>query len=229
MQIILEANNLRVCYADGTSPLRGASLRIAPGERVAILGKSGAGKSTLLRTLIGLEPFAEGIVNYKGQTVLGTNSANIKPHLLRREIMLVLQSPSLLPHLTGRQNIAIAMEAVRGAKKLEIEKMICIIGEDLSIDPVLDRYPSQMSGGELQRIQLARALALEPPVLLLDEVTANLDFCTSQSIVRELRSSSRVIHGGQTILFVTHDLEFASELATRTLYLENGLVLELGD
>ncbi len=224
MQLILEANNLRACYSDGTSPLRGASLAIAPGERVAILGKSGVGKSTLLRTLVGLEPFAEGIVKYKGQTVLGANSNTIEPHLLRREIMLVLQSPSLLPHLTGRQNIAIAMKAVRGAKKIEIERMINILSQELSIDYVLDRYPSQMSGGELQRMQLARALALEPPVLLLDEVTANLDSTTSRSIVRELRSSSRVLHGEQTILFVTHDLEFASELATRTLYLEDGLV-----
>jgi len=197
--------------------LEDVSLSILPGEFVAILGPSGSGKSTLLALMAGLDRPTSGEVRIDGEPV-HSMPEDALALMRRRKIGFVFQSYQLLGNLTARENIMLPMELLDRPRAAERA------GELLSMIGLGERghhYPSQLSGGEQQRVALARAFAAEPPVLLADEPTGNLDSSTGASVL-EILVRLRERHG-TTLVLVTHDPAVAA-LAGRLIHLRDGRV-----
>ncbi|MZQ98984.1 MAG: ATP-binding cassette domain-containing protein [Acidaminobacter sp.] len=183
------------------------ALSVQEGQILAILGKSGSGKSTLLRIIAGLEENAEGIIRIGDKLV---QSRNIFVPVEKRKVGFVFQDYALFPFMTVSQNIAFGMK-VKDKRKLE--SLFSLV----QLEGLEKRYPHELSGGQQQRTALARALAGEPDLLLMDEPFSNLD----STLVMDLREDLKTIIKSQrmTTLLVTHDPEDASALADRTLML----------
>jgi osmoprotectant transport system ATP-binding protein len=203
--------------------LRDISLALEAGTTTAILGRSGSGKTTLLRTVNGLVLPTSGEVSVNGQLVTKIRDA-ASLVALRRGIGYVIQETGLFPHMTAERNAALGLE-LAGRPKPELEararEVIELVG--LDFDKLRSRYPWQLSGGQRQRVGLARALALDPPVLLMDEPFGALDPLTRaemQTMLRDLLSKI-----GKTVLLVTHDLDEALYLADRVVFLDSGQIV----
>ncbi len=212
-------DGVRLQLPDGRMLLEGVQLDLAAGTTTALLGRSGSGKTTLLRTVNGLVRPTSGEV-WVGETRVGT--ANLIA--LRRGIGYVIQETGLFPQMTAERNVGMALELL-GKPKAEIarraEELFGMVG--LPFAELRGRYPWQISGGQRQRLGLARALANDPAVLLMDEPFGALDPMTRaemQTMLRELLG--RV---GKTVLMVTHDLDEALYLAERVVLLEDGRVV----
>ncbi|MBI0435640.1 ABC transporter ATP-binding protein [Roseomonas sp. KE0001] len=198
------------------------TLEVAKGRLCVLLGESGSGKSTLLRMVNRLAEPSAGRVLLRGRDVAG-----IEPETLRRGIGYVIQSVGLFPHWQVAENIATVPRLLgweTGRIATRVDALLALVG----LDPARfrDRYPHELSGGQAQRVGLARALAADPPVLLMDEPFSALDPGTRRDLQRELRR----IHGetGKTILFVTHDVEEALALADLLAVLEDGRLIAQG-
>ncbi len=212
---MLEVRNISKRFPDFC--LRNVSFSVEEGDYFILLGESGAGKSMLLETIAGLVHPESGSILLEGNDI-----THQKIH--DRKIGLVFQDYAVFPHMTVYENIAFSHH---GQKLTRKEKKECVyqIAEQLSILGLLARRPSTLSGGELQRIALARTLIQQPRVLLLDEPLASLD----SRIKSELRSQLRKIHRqGQTILHVTHDYEEALSLGNRIAVINNGSIVQEG-
>ncbi len=202
----------------GRSVLRGISLGVEQGTTTALLGRSGSGKTTLLRTVNALARPTSGRVLVDGRDVASENVI-----ALRRGIGYVIQETGLFPHMTIERNVGMALELVgrtRGEIHTRAAGMLRIVGLP---EDALARYPWQLSGGQRQRAGVARALANEPKVLLMDEPFGALDPLTRaemQTMLRDLLQRS-----GVSTLIVTHDLEEALYLADRVVLLEDGVVV----
>lgn len=225
---VLEIKGLSASY-DRSKVLENLDLTVASGSVVAIVGRSGCGKSTLLRCVCGLQHFDTGEVWFEGQRIIADGNVEYAEWEICRHIMMVPQTPSLLPHLTARRNIEVGLIVVRGLNKqrarVEVEK----VAELLGLASVLDQYPEQLSGGQAQRTQLARALVLRPTVLLLDEVTSSIDPQTTREVVSalwRLREMEQLNDRSQTMIIVTHALSFAFHYADRIAFLHEGRILE---
>jgi putative ABC transport system ATP-binding protein len=200
--------------------LRGISLRVAPGEFVTVLGKSGSGKSTLLNLIAGIDRPTAGEVYAAGTdlTRLGEN----KMALWRgRNIGVVFQFFQLLPTLTVEENIMLAMDFVGkvpgNARRARARELLALVG----LSDQAAQLPSALSGGQQQRAAIARALANDPPIVLADEPTGNLDSETSAAVAELFHS---LIGQGKTLLIVTHDENLASR-AHRVIQLKDGLIV----
>lgn len=198
---------LRKTFGGVTRALDGFSCDLAPGELVVLLGPSGCGKTTALRALAGLEDIDSGRVLVGGNDLTGVSAA-------KRGMAMVFQAYSLFPHMTAKQNVEFGLaikHKKQGAKAYEgiAEKNLELVG----LADQADKYPHQMSGGQQQRIALARALAVEPSVLLLDEPLSALDAKVRVNLREEIRRIQR--EAGITTLFVTHDQEEALAVADR--------------
>lgn len=196
--------------------LRGISLHVMPGEMVAIVGRSGSGKSTLLYCLSGLEPVTSGYVGLVGTDI--TRQSAVRQAVLRRdEIGFVFQSFNLIDSLTAWENVALPGRlARRRVNRNDIDRALDQVG-------LTDRgshHPAEMSGGEQQRVAIARVLATGPRIVFADEPTGALDTTTGAQILRLLRASA---NGERSVVLVTHDLEAASR-ADRVLVLRDGLI-----
>jgi putative ABC transport system ATP-binding protein len=192
-------------------------LTIAAGEMVAVLGPSGSGKSTLLALMAGLDRPTAGEVLIDGEPLSGLSEDRLAL-LRRRKIGFVFQSFQLLGHLTARDNVALPLELLgRPSPRRRAEELLARVG----LAERGHHYPVQLSGGEQQRVAVARAFASRPPVLLADEPTGNLDRATGERVLAVLRD----LHdeGGTTSVLVTHDPEVAA-LADRRIYLRDGRV-----
>ncbi len=194
------------------------SLSIASGSSVAVLGRSGSGKTTLLRTVNRMLEPTSGQVLLEGRPV-----AESDPVTLRRGIGYVVQETGLFPHFRIERNIGIVLE-LQGRPKAEIHARARELMTMVGLDPekFAGRYPHQLSGGQRQRVGLARALAADPPVLLMDEPFGALDPLTRaemQDVVRELMAGLK-----KTVLLVTHDLDEALYLASRIVLIEEGRI-----
>jgi len=205
----------------GTRALDGVDATIEGGELCVFVGPSGSGKSTLLRLVNRLVEPSAGSVRVRGEDV-----ADVEPARLRRSIGYAIQSVGLFPHRTVADNVA-TVPRLLGWKRPRIdarlEEMLALV----RLDPALARrFPRELSGGQAQRVGLARALAADPDILLMDEPFGAVDPITR----RELRAELRRIHGqtGKTILLVTHDPAEALELATRIIVLQAGRVVADG-
>ena len=198
--------------------LRDVSLSIAPGEFVCFLGPSGCGKTTLLRIIAGLEPQNAGQVLMAGRDVSG-----LPPSL--RNYGIVFQSYALFPNLTVARNVAYGLET-RGTPRAEISRRVDELLALVGLAAHKAKYPAQLSGGEQQRIALARALAPSPALLLLDEPLSALDARVRQSLRHEIRALQRRL--GVTTIMVTHDQEEALAMADRIVVMNHGVVEQVG-
>jgi putative ABC transport system ATP-binding protein len=219
-QSIILAENLTKIYAAGriqVAAVRGVSLTVSPGEFVAIVGPSGSGKSTLFYLLGGLTRATEGRVVIDGVDFAALSDAE-RTRLRKHRIGFVFQKFNLLPTLTGMGNIEIA-HAISGNKQPLDRKYLDHLCDMLGIKGRLEHRPSELSGGEQQRIAIARALITRPAIVLADEPTGNLDTKNSDAVLEMLVRSNREL--GQTTLMITHNPE-AAAVAGRTLNMRDG-------
>ncbi|WP_129786191.1 ABC transporter ATP-binding protein [Promicromonospora panici] len=200
----VELDKMRIDYADG--PAAHLDLKVSPGEIVMLLGPSGCGKSTILRALAGLQPIAAGAARIDGLVRLGPEA----------HCAMVFQEDALLPWRTARRNVEFAL-ALRGVPRRERKQLVLELLDQVGLTPFADHLPKQLSGGMRQRVQLARTLAAEPRVLLMDEPFGALDAQTRLDMQELLISVWR--QRRTTILFVTHDVDEALLLADRVVVL----------
>lgn len=201
--------------------LRNVDLEVRRGEVLCIVGPSGGGKSTLLRLLNGLETFHSGAIRVGNFHLPGNRSDAIK---IRREVGMVFQSFNLFPHMTIRRNVALAPVRARGLSWDEATHRAEKLLSRVKISDQVDKYPHQLSGGQQQRAAIARALAMEPKVLLFDEPTSSLD----PEMVKEVLDVMRELaHTGITMIVVTHEMGFAREVADHVAFMADGKLTEI--
>jgi len=202
--------------------LRDVSVTVQPKEVVVIIGPSGSGKSTFIRCINRLEEHQEGEIIID-DIVMDHNVRNISA--IRREIGMVFQSFNLFPHLTVIQNIMLAPMNVRRWPRDRAEAKARELLARVGIPEQADKYPGQLSGGQQQRVAIARALAMEPKIMLFDEPTSALD---PEMIKEVLDVMKELARSGMTMLVVTHEMGFASEVADRVLFFDQGRIVEEG-
>jgi ABC-type lipoprotein export system ATPase subunit len=220
----VRAVNLVKAYGTKTAPvmaLRGVSLEIQQGERVALLGKSGSGKSTLLNLLGGLDQPTSGSLVIEGHD-LGRMRPNELAHFRLAIVGMVFQSFNLIASRTALQNVELPMIFAGMSPKERREAARCALAA-VGLEHRLTHRPAELSGGEHQRVAIARALVNRPKLLLADEPTGNLDTATANEVVTLL--SNHVMEHGCTLVLVTHEVELASRLTDRVVQLQDGLLL----
>lgn len=202
--------------------LRGLDLDVASGEMVCLIGASGSGKSTLLRCLNLLEPVDDGQILLDGVDIA---EPGLPPQPVRQRIGLVFQSYNLFPHMTAAENVMLAPRRVRGRRPAELEAPVRALFERFGLAGHMGHYPDQLSGGQQQRVAIIRALAMEPEIMLFDEITSALD----PELVGEVLDVLRRLHAdGMTMILATHEMGFARELADKVCFLDAGRILEEG-
>ena len=212
-------------YFDQQHVLKGINLSINKGEVVSILGPSGSGKSTLLRCLNFLEHPTSGFVEINGKRV-DVESANKTDILsLRTSTGMVFQQYNLFKNLTALQNVMIGLTSVKQMKSADAKEISTTMLEKVGLKDRINYYPVQLSGGQQQRVGIARALALNPEVLLFDEPTSSLDPELVDEVLAVIKD---VANEGNTMLIVTHELNFAREISDRVIFMDNGTILEEG-
>ncbi|WP_437405517.1 amino acid ABC transporter ATP-binding protein [Sinorhizobium meliloti] len=206
--------------------LEGVNLSVCSGEVLAIIGPSGSGKSTLLRCLNQLEPQTQGSVTLAGITIDAAKPATKKQlNDLRRAAGMVFQSFNLFPHLSVLQNISLPQQRVLGRSKVEADERSKALLERVGLATKADYYPVRCSGGQQQRIAIARALALDPKIMLFDEPTSALDPELGLEVLGVMKE---LAHGGMTMIVVTHEMHFAETVSNRVMIMADGKVLEEG-
>lgn len=219
-QPLLIARDVRKGFGH-TSVLRGVDFTVKKGERIALMGPSGAGKSTLLNCLGGIEKPDTGEIFLAGQDITKF-SADELAYLRRLKIGTVFQFFHLLPTLTVRENIGFPMELAGWTRRRREERTKSLM-EEVQITHRASAYPDTLSGGEQQRVAIARALAVEPPLLLADEPTGNLDRKTGDSVLQLIQSLSD--EHDVAMVMVTHD-ERSTRICHRILRIDDGVVSE---
>ncbi|KZD09754.1 hypothetical protein AUP43_06705 [Oceanibaculum pacificum] len=200
--------------------LRGIDLTIERGEVVVLCGPSGSGKSTLLRCINGLEAIALGEVIVEGEHVRSKGS---KLDTLNPRIGMVFQAFNLFPHLTILQNLILAPTMVLKVPRAEaIERARALLAR-VGIEQKADAFPDMLSGGQQQRAAIARALAMNPELMLFDEPTSALDPEMIHEVLDVMRD---LAHEGMTMVIVTHEMGFAREVASRVVFMDEGLIVE---
>ncbi|QEO44696.1 amino acid ABC transporter ATP-binding protein [Vibrio tarriae] len=205
--------------------LKGIDLEIQRGEIVVIIGSSGTGKSTLLRCVNFLEQADQGSISIDELTVDTQKHTKADVLALRRKTGFVFQNYALFSHLTARQNIAEALITVRGWKKEQAQQRAQQILDDIGLGDKGNSYPAALSGGQQQRVGIGRAMALQPELLLFDEPTSALD---PEWVGEVLALMKKLATQHQTMLVVTHEMQFAKEVADRVIFMAEGNIVEQG-
>lgn len=214
----LELQNLQKTYPDGTWAVRGIDLRVDQGEFIVLLGPSGCGKTTTLRMIAGLEDPTGGRIILDNQNV-----THLPPS--QRDVGFVFQFYALYPHMTVQKNIAFPLENI-GTSPTDTEAAIDRVAHALSIETLLDQYPRQLSGGDQQRVSLARAMVRTPDIYLMDEPLGTLDAehrLELRAFIRRQQLSLSI-----TAIYVTHDQEEAMSLADRIVVMDGGKIRQIG-
>jgi ABC-type polar amino acid transport system ATPase subunit len=226
MDRVLTIRDLRL--SRGTRQvLKDVDLAAARGELVALMGLSGGGKTTVLRCVAALEPFDGGEIEVEGVTLgpgpLPRTSALVP---LRAKVGMVFQLHCLFDHLTVLENVTLAPLHVHRAARAAAEERARGLADALGVGHRLTAYPRELSGGEAQRVAIARSLAMDPPLLLMDEPTASLDPARRTELGETLRE---LTGEGRALVVTTHDEDFVKDFATRIVVMAEGEVVEEGD
>ena len=207
---------------DENTVLDEVSLRVAEHEVVCLIGASGSGKSTLLRCLNLLEKVQAGTIVIDGQTI---TEGRIDVNALRRKIGIVFQAYNLFPHMTVLQNVTLAPREIRKLSKRQANDRAFELLERIGLSDKANAFPDRLSGGQQQRVAIVRALAMDPKLMLLDEITSALD----PQLVSEVL---QLVHGlrevGMTMIIATHEMSFARDIANKVCFLDDGRILEEG-
>ncbi len=216
---LIEVKNCYKVYNNGVTAVADFNVSIEKGEFIFVIGASGSGKSTFIKMLYREERPTNGSVIVGGINV--AKLRNSKVYKLRRKIGIVFQDFKLLPKLTVYENVAFALEAI-GMHSKEIRPKVVKALENVGLKDKARSFPNQLSGGEQQRVCIARAIVNNPKLLICDEPTGNLDPDISQEIVNILENVNKEF--GTTIIMATHDREIVEKMKKRVLYIENGVL-----
>lgn len=220
---LIEVRNLKKHYNGGAvKALDGINVDIKKGEVVVVIGPSGSGKSTFLRSLNLLELPTTGQITFEG-TDIAAPHVNINKH--RQKMGMVFQHFNLFPNMTVLKNMTVAPMKLKKIPKEQAEKKARDLLERVGLDDRADSYPDQLSGGQKQRVAIVRALCMEPDVLLFDEPTSALD---PEMVGEVLDVMKRLAKDGMTMICVTHEMGFAREVASRVIFMSDGVILEEG-
>jgi polar amino acid transport system ATP-binding protein len=202
--------------------LKDLSMTVEEHQVVCLIGPSGSGKSTLLRCINGLESIERGEILVHGDPITGPG---VDVDALRRDIGIVFQAYNLFPHMTVLQNVTLApIRVLRQERSIAEEKAMTLL-KRIGLSDKADEYPDRLSGGQQQRVAIVRALAMEPMILLLDEITSALDPELVSEVLNIVRDLARE---GMTMLLATHEMGFAREVASKICFLCDGAVYEEG-
>lgn len=218
---MIHFKNVSKMYGNDTYALKNINLHVKSGELLALIGPSGCGKTTTMRMINRLIDPTEGQILINGEDILKKN-----PVKLRRDIGYVIQQIGLLPHMTIQDNISLVPKLKKWPKEKyekRVDELLDLVGLDPSV--FKSRYPGELSGGQQQRIGVIRALAAEPPIILMDEPFSALDPISREQLQDELIKLQEEIH--KTIVFVTHDMDEALKIANRIAIMRNGEIIQL--
>jgi polar amino acid transport system ATP-binding protein len=210
--------------------LESIDLKIAVGEVVVIIGRSGSGKSTLLRCVALLEAIDRGRITIDGVLMGAGADQSTRPNpravkMTSREIGMVFQSYNLFPHLTVLENITLAPRKVLGLDKATADSRAWALLQQVGLEDKANERPNRLSGGQQQRAAIARALAMQPRLMLFDEVTSALD---PELVGEVLRVMRQLAANGMTMIVVTHEMGFARDVADRVIFMDGGVIVEQG-
>ncbi|MGD6969217.1 ABC transporter ATP-binding protein [Rossellomorea vietnamensis] len=219
---MIEFKNVRKKFEDGTEAIKGIDLVIPEGELTALIGPSGCGKTTTMKMINKLIVPTDGKIYIDGEEIASKNEVE-----LRRNIGYVIQRIGLLPHMTIEENIAL-IPKLKGWKKEQYAPRVDELMELVGLEPDVykKRYPLELSGGQQQRVGVIRALAAEPPIILMDEPFSALDPISREQLQDELKSLQQKIH--KTIVFVTHDMDEALKIADNIAVMRDGVIEQYG-
>ena len=198
---------------------RNISFDINDNEKLLIIGPSGCGKTTLIRCLNGLNKIDSGNIFLNGVKI-----SNIDDVVLKSKVGMVFQNYNLFPHLSVRENVSLAPKLLKMGNEKEIDDLVKRLLSEVNIINKIDSYPSKLSGGEKQRVAIARTLATKPEVILLDEPTSALDPATINDFISLLNELSKTT----TIVVVSHEMDLIKSFAYKVLFLKDGSILEYG-
>ena len=206
----------------GVKVLRGIDLAVGEHQVVCLIGASGSGKSTLLRCVNLLEPIDSGRIEIDGRRVTGPD---VDVNEVRRQVGIVFQGYNLFPHMTVLRNVTLAPTKARGMNRADAEADALDLLARFGLDDKAAEYPDRLSGGQQQRVAIIRALAMQPKLLLLDEITSALDPVLVGEVLGMLRE---LAEGGMTMVIATHEMGFAREVASQVCFLDAGEIAEQG-
>jgi polar amino acid transport system ATP-binding protein len=219
---MISIQNVHKSFGD-LEVLKGVSLDVADGEVVSVIGGSGSGKSTLLYCINAIEPINSGKILVDDIDVHNKQTNKDK---LRQKLGMVFQQWNSFPHMTVLENAALAPRIVKKMSREEAMEIAKKELEHVGLGDKLDVYPTKMSGGQQQRLAIARALAMKPNLMLLDEVTSALD----PELVGEVLDTLRLLaEEGMTMICVTHEMGFARDVSDRVAYFHEGVIAEIGE
>ena len=221
---VLEVKNIQKSFA-GTQVLKGVSFSLEKGQVLAIIGSSGSGKTTLLRCLNFLETPDAGEIRVNGSLLTGQNLTDAQIRQNRLHFGLVFQNFNLFPQYTVLENITMAPSLLKKAPAEQIRSNALALLEKVGLSQKANAYPYQLSGGQQQRVAIARALALNPEVLCFDEPTSALDPELTNEVLRFIRSLK---NQDNTMVVVTHEMDFARSVADVVMYMADGVIEEMG-
>ncbi len=221
-EVVLRLEGVRKSFKS-LDVLRGISMDVARHEVVALIGPSGSGKSTLLRTINLLEPVDDGRIWLRE---LEITDPRVKADAIRARIGVVFQHYNLFPHLSVIDNVTLAARHVWGKSRAESRKRGIELLDRIGLADKADDFPDRLSGGQQQRAAIVRAIATDPELLLLDEITSALD---PELVGEVLELVADLAKAGTTIVMATHEMAFARDVATRVVFLDGGVLVEQGE
>lgn len=212
--------------------LQGVDLEVQRGETIAVIGPSGCGKTTLLRCLSLLDHIDQGSIYLDGQEIISAgagkasgNKIRLDINQYRKRVGMVFQQLNIWPHCTVLANLTLAPRLLNNTAKYKVRRQAFDLLKKMDIADKAEFYPHALSGGQLQRVALARAMMMNPEILLLDEITSALD---PELVGEVLDVIAKLAEGGMTMVIITHEMYFASEVADRVIFIDDGLVVETG-
>lgn len=227
---LLTMNNIKKSFGEDVI-IKNISLEVKEGEVLVLIGPSGSGKSTLIRCATNLEKIDEGEIKYKEDYLVKMESGSPKYaegeklKEINKNYGMVFQDYNLFPHLSVMENITLAPKMLLNKSKKEIENYAIELLTKMGLEEKVDTYPYQLSGGQQQRVSIARALAMDPKVLFFDEPTSALDPELTEGVLKVIKELAEEKH---TMVIVTHEMEFARQVADKIIFMDEGYIIEEG-